>query len=76
VPPSKPDDWLTPDNKENLLQHLWDDKLLRNTMQSAMKAYGLKVTRGLSDTAVRKALIDFLTQSNDAATHSDAEDLN
>ena len=44
-------------------------------MQSAMKAFGLKVTRGLTDAAVRKALIDFLTQSNATATHDDAEDL-
>ena len=60
--PTNTADWNTANNKEQLLQHLLADKLLRVTMDRAAKALNVKVARGLADGAVRLELIEYLTR--------------
>jgi hypothetical protein len=54
-------DWNKAENKDQLLKHLLNDKIMRPTMDRAAKALNLKVGRGLTDYEVKLQLIEYLT---------------
>jgi hypothetical protein len=62
--PTNAMDWNKAATKQQLLSQLLEDKIMRATMDKAAKALKVKLSRGLTDDAVKEKLIEYLASED------------